>query len=376
MSGTLRDLVPPGLRPLLPPVFDRAKPDEPRATCDSCAMATKDESEDERNGFLPDAKCCTFHPTLPNFYVGGLLADENPEGEEGRRRVRTKIAERHGVTPFWIRPPRKTRVFMDATRLSSFGKSKKLLCPYFTADGRCSIWHHREAVCSTWYCKHDRGAAGRRFWMALKDWLIYMERKLSFWAGNEVDPSVKDDGLPRLRITLDDLEDRAPSDDEQRSMWGAWFGREEEFYRECHARVMGLDPQRFIQIVQDKDANMLLAQVADTHDGVTAPRLATHLVPARYLWRKQRDKGESVVTYSNFDAQFVSDALGRLIAEIREGESVDDFIARMRREKGYDVPRALMQKLQDFEVLVPPGHEKAKKIEPAGDDALPAATTK
>lgn len=356
----LRELVPPALRPLVPPVFDRTKPEEPRATCDDCAMCAKsDASEEERLGaFRPDAKCCTFHPTLPNYAVGGVLSGDDPEGDEGRRRLRAKIAARHGVGPFWLRPPRIQRVFLQATR-GSFGRSRKLLCPFFTDDGRCAIWSHREAVCSTWYCKHDTGATGRHFWMALKNWLLYMERKLAGWAALEIAPGMKDDPVQRLEITLDDLEDRRPSDEEHAAMWGEWAGREEEFYRACHARVASLDARRFLEIVQDRRANMLLASVADEHDAVTAPKLAERLVPARLLWRKKREGGESVVTYSSFDPQFMSDALARLIGAIREGETVDAFIARMRREEGRDVPRALLVKLQNFEILVPPDHEKA-----------------
>src|SRR5687767_1905524 len=81
--------------------------------------------------FRPDAKCCTYHPTLPNYLVGALLADPDPALEEGRRRVRDKLAARVGVTPLWLAAPRKTMVLLEASRDTSFGRSRALRCPYY-----------------------------------------------------------------------------------------------------------------------------------------------------------------------------------------------------------------------------------------------------
>lgn len=370
LKGTLRDLAPPGLRHLLPPVFDRPKPNEPHATCDDCAMC-KDEDPnadkikmtalEKSQTFRPDAKCCTYHPTLPNFYVGELLADKDPANDEGRKRVRQKLGERHGVSPFWLRGSRKTRVLLSASRFQGFGKSKALLCPFYTDDHRCSIWPFREAVCSTWYCKHEKGATGRFMWMALKDWLIHIERRLVGWATNEVDPTLADDPMNGARMSLNDIEGKPPSDEEYATMWKDWRGREEELYVATYEKVQSLPPQKALEIMLDPVGRQLLTRVADTHDGVTAGRLSERLVPASVLWRKKYEKGDRIVSYSNFDAQFINTAVMRLLEQFDENETVDELINRMRRDHGMDVPRALIQRLQDFEVLVPPTHDKALK---------------
>ena len=37
----------------------------------------------------------------------------------------------------------------------------------------------RNAVCSTWFCKHERGAVGQRFWHAVRDLLIAVEERVA-----------------------------------------------------------------------------------------------------------------------------------------------------------------------------------------------------
>src|SRR5207248_709352 len=139
----------------LPPFFDVAAPREEKATCASCAMcAPPGGGTPGAEYFHPDVKCCTYHPKLPNFLVGGLLSDGTPALAEGRRRVEAVIASRMGASPMWLAPPRKTRLLIEASRRSSFGRSLALRCPYYEADGGlCTIWRWRESDCSTFFCK-------------------------------------------------------------------------------------------------------------------------------------------------------------------------------------------------------------------------------
>src|SRR3954447_23226054 len=184
MSETLRQKLPAIYGRLLPDFFDRPAIEETRATCDDCAMCDKGagtaKPELVASFFRPDVKCCSYHPTLPNYLVGALLTDPAPELEEGRRRLREKIARRIGVTPFWLAAPRKYLVLLEAARQTSFGRAESLLCPYFErSSGRCTIWRHRESVCATFFCKHDGGAIAHSFWSALKKYLAHVERSLS-----------------------------------------------------------------------------------------------------------------------------------------------------------------------------------------------------
>ena len=99
--------------------------------------------------------------------VGALLSDLTPELAEGKRRVRARIAEQHGVTPHGVDgAPAYWQRYL-ATK-DAFGRTQDLLCPYYS-EGMCTVWHYREAVCATYYCKHDQGDDGHRFWMAVRE---------------------------------------------------------------------------------------------------------------------------------------------------------------------------------------------------------------
>src|SRR4051794_4988796 len=135
--------------------------------------------------FRPDTKCCTYHPTLANYLVGAVLRDDSLA--EGRQRLREKIAGGIGVTPRFLATPRKYRLLWDASRERAFGRSLSLRCPYYVEDGgRCAIWRHREADCSTFFCKHGAGADGKIFWRALGAYLTGVELALSRHALDQV----------------------------------------------------------------------------------------------------------------------------------------------------------------------------------------------
>src|SRR4051812_26313941 len=105
LSGrwALRGILPPVYQPFFDKFFDRPKVDEPRATCDNCAMCDKGEpSPVPMEYFKPELKCCTYHPQLPNYLVGAILADSSPDMEEGKKRIREQIAARSGATPQFL----------------------------------------------------------------------------------------------------------------------------------------------------------------------------------------------------------------------------------------------------------------------------------
>src|SRR5262245_33028225 len=133
-----------------PDVFKVSIPREALANCEACPMTC--QSPDASRPFKPDKKCCTFFPSLPNFLVGGILKTM-PESDEGRRRIREAISKRQGVSPIGIFPPRVYLALYNRGRELAFGRSDYLVCPYYhKADGLCTIWRFREAVCSTYFC--------------------------------------------------------------------------------------------------------------------------------------------------------------------------------------------------------------------------------
>lgn len=259
----------------LPPLYARwleqslghALPSENRATCDDCSMCG---AAAERDGTTPDlqynpkTKCCTFYPDLPNYLVGALLTDDTP-GLTAKPIVARFIRDRIGVTPIGIFA---SPSFVDLYEInksrgaeaSHFGREEGLLCPYFNAagGGLCGLWLHRNAVCSTWFCKHRDGALGRRFWDAVAALLKQVEQTMAAWCVEELisDQRVLEEifdnagmvrvvGQRKLRGRVDDqgqLEEGL-----SQRIWGPWHNREVEFYERCKDLVTNLDWKTIIE---------------------------------------------------------------------------------------------------------------------------------
>jgi Fe-S-cluster containining protein len=358
MAGsTLRDAIPPVYGRLLGPLFDAPAIPEPRATCDDCAMCDKGPAAGAVAGdtfFSPDLKCCTYHPTLPNFLVGALFADADPALDEGRRRVRAAIARRAGVSPEWVGPPRKYRVLLEAGRVRGFGRARALVCPYLDS-GRCSIWRHRESVCSTFYCKYAGGAKGKAFWMAQKHVMAGVEAALARWAARAVDPGLREPEVPLLELTAEDLDDLPPRDAEYAACFGAWVGREEELYVACHERVAAMTRDEFASVIEAAEpVASRLVELGVHHQALAQPSPTPLLVLSPRLRPTKVDGGYAVRPYSSYDALVISDDLHAVLSELRPDVPAAETFARLEREHGVVMPPELLLELWNHEILVPP----------------------
>ena len=193
----------------------------------------------ETFAFDEKTKCCTFYPDLPNYLVGALLSDVTEELAEGRRRVREKIRAGIGVTPASMRPPDDYDSAFRAMP-GAFGRVASFACPYYQSDGgRCTVWRHREAVCSTWFCRYAKGVDGKNFWESTKRYLVVIQAKLQWYALLKVAPNLVDVSIEAST---------RPSKDYPR-LWRNWQGREEELYRRTHEEVSRLSSRDLERIV-------------------------------------------------------------------------------------------------------------------------------
>lgn len=359
MAESLRAKLPSIYAHLFSDVFDQPSVVETRATCDDCAMCDKGEPTPvPMDYFRPDTKCCTYHPFLPNFLVGAILADTGPELEEGRRRLREKIASRISVTPRWIAPPRKYGVLMEAARAAGFfGRTKAALCPYFdSADGgRCTVWAYRDNICSTYFCKYTSGKLGWEFWSALKEYLSHVEKVLSRYAAVAVDPEANVSQIQQPgKLTIEDLEDRGPKDAEYAAAWGKWVGREEEFYIACHERVKAMTREEFATQVDGLDSGQkVLKALRQAYATVTSPVLPSSLV--RNPKMRQRHVGDNVVvtSYSTIDALALDKDLFEVLGTLRSEESLEANLARLAAD-GIELAPELLHYLFAHGILVAP----------------------
>jgi Fe-S-cluster containining protein len=367
---TFADLLPAVYRHLLPPFFAHAAIREERATCANCAMCDPHGGDgDGATYFRPDAKCCTYQPFLPNYLAGAVLRDDDPALAEGARRVRARIAQRIGVTPRWLHPGRKYSLLFEAARASSFGRSTTLRCSFFEPQGGlCTIWKHRDAACSTFFCKHRGGGDGKIFWVALESWLAYVERQLAAYAVTTLAPELEEPDMTRGLITREDLEDRPPSESDYATYWGAWLGREAELYVRCYELIAGLDRATFERLLGD-GGNERLSAVAAKHAALVAPVLAERLTLNPELVARPVEGGVVVTSYSSYDPMMLSDALHEVLRQLSARERVVDVLARLKRDHDIELPEGLLLSLQQMRVVVPVSAESENR--PPDDTGTP-----
>jgi len=359
---TLADALPALYRRLLGDLATADVPPESKATCADCAMLERPGAVAPVDGrsrfFRPDTKCCTFHPRLPNYLVGAMLTTDDPALAEGRRRMTARVASRVGVTPEWLQPPRTFSVLYENAR-GAFGRARGLRCPFYEErGGGCTIWAHREAVCSTYYCKYSAGEDGRRFWKQVKELVSLAEVQLARAALLELAPDLLDSEAAarssRPPLGPEDIDGAPPPAAEHAALWGAWTGREGELYADCDAYVrslgaadldalLGLDG-RLARRALERD----LAAVRST----TLPPVLRLDPGATVAWLP--DGSVALGAYSDLEAVGLPGAAYRLLTRFTGDEPVAAVRERLRREERADLADEVLLELYRHRVLTVP----------------------
>jgi Fe-S-cluster containining protein len=373
----LRDALPALYRDLLGPPLDRDVPAEEKATCASCAMlegacGAVPSVDGRPHAFRADTKCCTFHPRLPGYLVGALLDDPEPGVAEGRRRIEARLASRVGVTPGWIHPPRAYALLYDGAR-GAFGRARGLRCPYYAeGEGSCTIWRHREAVCSTYFCRYVAGADGRALWTAVKEYLSLVEIQLVRASLLAIAPELLDGELERGTRAgppgPEDLDGAPPPAAEYAAAWGGWSGREAELYRACHRHVAALSAAE-LDALLGLDGILARRKIARAADAATSGALppVLRLDPgATVAWLP--DGSVALAAYSPLEAVALPGEAYRLLARFTGDAPVEAVRARLRAEERADLADEVLLELYRHRVLAPPpGGAGAAAASPASD---------
>lgn len=359
------DGLPALYQPLFPSFLQSEIPVESKATCSNCAMCEGTASgvvpsvDGVSRLFRPDTKCCTYHPRLPNYLVGGMLSDPRPELAEGRRRLEEKIARRVGTNPQWLKAPARYHFLYTHSR-QFFGRTASLRCPYYEpTQGACTIWPYREAVCSTYFCKYVAGADGRKMWMALKSWLTLVEIQLSRHALLELMPDYVLEAKDRADaasadrpLTAEELDEQPPSEATYSELWGQWKGREAELYRACYERVCALTPEQFNQVL-GLDGSIELQVLERAWKGATTaalPRVLKLNPSATVQWLP--DGSVAMASYSDYDAVALPGEAYALLTEFTGTQPVEAVRQRLRETKQADLHEDLLLELYRHRILV------------------------
>ncbi|HUT62437.1 MAG TPA: hypothetical protein VMZ04_00625, partial [Anaerolineae bacterium] len=179
----IEEFLPEFFRKFLPDFFKNSIPEETAANCGDCPMLQKPGNGDLKEDYYSSlSKCCTHYPNLPNYLIGGLLNDNDTALDEGRHRIRKMIESRIEVTPRGILRPHKYFLLLTHTQKEAFGRSERLICPYYDREwGKCTIHPFWNATCNTWFCKYEAGCDGMFFWITLRKYLKSVEDALIFY---------------------------------------------------------------------------------------------------------------------------------------------------------------------------------------------------
>jgi hypothetical protein len=332
-------MLPPRYAQWLADLLPGTLPEEQAATCSRCAMQAAAVPEGYR--FRADAKCCTYVPAVVNFLVGALLRDLPPG--TGRTSLESRVA--HGVcTPHGLDVTDDERhKYARLVEADQFGRDPDLRCPHYIheAGGLCGIWRHRNAVCATWYCKHDRGAAGQRFWRAVEALLTLVERELSHWCACQV----------LFRVTPPGPAPDVGDDSDDTPEWQAWSAHAAAYYRECAALVEELTwPE--VQTITGPELEPLISELRAAHAALEPSSSdPPALVPGLVRISRRGPTSTRVVTYSDSDALDLPSELVALLPRF-DGRPTDVVLAEIARD-GVVLTPALVARLVDFAVLAP-----------------------
>ena len=312
----------------LPPLHARwldgmlgaATPPEVDATCGDCVMC---KPPPEGASWAPDVRCCSYLPHLPNFLLGGALADD--EAVVGRASVEARIAAGDAISPLgtaW------TEAFDVAWKehATRFGRDRALRCPdYVDEGGLCGIWKYRNAVCATYFCRVVRDGHGQRFWDAARVVLLTVEHDLARACLRELGVDERD--------------------------WGRWEGRATELYRACFAIVAPLSwPE-----VAARCRPALAAEIEalrGLHAVLVHPRvpLVVRLAQVRSTPVPHDPSMTAVMAEGRTSGVLADEAMRRVLARF-DGRPVP-IVRRELAKEGLFVDLPTLQRLVDLGILV------------------------
>lgn len=339
-------------------LFDGPVRGEAGSTCDDCAMLPAEgATAPDAYSFNPKTRCCTYLPELANFLVGRALADDADTHPHGRRSLLDRIAAGAGVSPLGLFQHENYRMVYGNT-VTGFGRSEALLCPHYVTDtNRCGIWSIREATCTTWFCKHDRGVVAKNFWNRYKQLLGVIEQALARHCFLALEPSAEQlSGLAPLVSSREHREGLSAAEIEHgydpsayARLWGHWAGREAEYYREC-ARVLGTPSWSEALAIAGSEARMHARITREAYADWVRLELPERVRVSGYQVLGMSADVVRVQSYSFLDPLALPQKLVRVL-HLFDGRPLDEVLEQIEREAGEPCPPEAVRKLLDFQIL-------------------------
>lgn len=344
-------------------------PGETKADCQQCPLLVAPPTHDhDINGhdiiwkFHPRTKCCSYYPKLSNYQVGNILNETDYDAAPARSIVASRVQAQFAATPTSLNVPPAYALLYSKSPYN--GTAFSLRCPYYMEDlmgGACGIYQYRETVCSTWFCKYDRGQVGASFWReSLRPFFKELEHTLSYWCLTQL--TLPEENLKRVlaadavdhsqNLFTAEMLDGQVDPEEHYALWGPWSGREAEFYSECGRLVSALSAQEVLAI------------------GGPAAELRLRLVRKAYRELLSSDMPHGVLRTGHYKTQLIGDGTAQLVSydpntydplilpiealkllSYFEGRTLDDALNAISEDAHIEMDLTLVRKLLDFKIL-------------------------
>jgi hypothetical protein len=358
----MADVLPPLYQTWLDELLPGPVAPETRATCGSCPQLERPDGPPVERPFLPETKCCTYYPDLPNFLMGRILADTDPAGEAARTFLRQRIEGRTSVTPLGVAPLPLYETLFTALRAGrvAFGRTRTMRCPLYIEDGgNCGVWRHREATCATWYCKQDRGVAGSTFWRTMLFCFRAFEASLKHWCAERAGLAKEQLAelwsyeKERTTTTLDDYAfNNACDPGVYRRLWGDMGGDPVGFYVRCAEAVA---PLRLadIQAIGGTSVTSAINALRVAYADLNRTQLPARVARGQAFVQIRRHPGKATVHHpvTAYDQLEIETSLANQLGRF-DDRPVAEAIRELQAE-GVAVDEALVRRLIDWNLFVP-----------------------
>jgi Fe-S-cluster containining protein len=260
----LKDKIPTLYHILFTSILELEFVEEKIANCENCNLCHSSKSP------YINTKCCSYHPHMSNYLIGGILAHEDKKIETGQLQIKKRIETKFGVTPYGIIPTSAYVTTDRKLKANEFweraqGLLERQVCPYL-ANGKCSIWKFRENLCVTYFCSSVSGKSGTKFWSKVNEYIKMAETTLAQYAMLQLGwppAKIKTEAVATTDLNIEDEQGNI-IEENYKKLWGDWAGREEEFYIKCFEIVSKVDAETFKRITGIKH-EILEAAILDTH---------------------------------------------------------------------------------------------------------------
>jgi hypothetical protein len=152
--------------------------------------------------------------------------------------------------------------------------------------------------------------------------------------------------------------DGVPDPEQQRAMWGAWLGREAEFFTECARRVNALTWAEVLAIGSTTLRAYARLTVA-AYQRLIAPELPARLKLGAFQTLRVEGERSRVVALPGSEALDLSQRLLSVLGYF-DGRPTEEALARIAEERNLRMGKDLLQRLVDFRLLIEPEPQPAE----------------